>query len=109
MKEKELNICIWIHHAATFLGIICSVCLLIRRKLSKGRICILTLFLESQLWGAFKIISDFKKGRSRLRDSYEKIHTLSKNGRQERRTAAGLCCGSVLFKLSVPWLIGREA
>lgn len=108
MNEKKSDICIWIHHTATFLGIFYGMFLLIRKRLSKYRICILTVFLETQIWGAFKIIQDLKERRSRLKDCYERIHIYGENEKQGKRITAALCCGSILFKLGVPWLAGRN-
>lgn len=108
MKEKELDICIWLHHTATFLGIFCGMSVLIRKKLGKCRICILVLFIESQLWGAVKIVRDLRNRRSRLRDSLERIQACSKSRRKEMGIIAGLICGSILFKLGIPWAAGRK-
>lgn len=48
----------------------------------------LILFASCQAFGAFKIAVDLAKGRSRLRKSFENIHSLCRvKGRQEA------CCG----------------
>lgn len=107
MKEKELDIYIWLHHIATFFGLFCGMRVLAGKKLSKCRICVLVLYIETQIWGAVKIIRDVRNGRFRLRDSFVKIQKHRQSTCQERAVIAGLTCGSVIFKAGVPWLAGK--
>lgn len=102
MKEKELKICIWIHHIATFIGVVLSIRALRRRQESEGRRCALVLFLVSQVWAVIKIVSDYKNGSSRLAECLNNICEQSRNEYQARGIVASLISGSVLFKVGIP-------
>ncbi|MCI8795808.1 MAG: hypothetical protein HFG89_02990 [Dorea sp.] len=99
MREKELSICIGIHHIATLIGILEGVYYLFsgkRRLWKNGVIVFLTAF---QSWAAFKILADIKKGKSRLRESYQNLKRLQMNKRQRQRVLWGSAAVSALFKV----------
>ena len=107
MKEKELKICIWIHHIATFIGVFLSLRALISRQTETGRKCIMFVFLLSQMWAVLKIVSDYGNGSSHLGECLNHIYEQSKNEYQARGIAASLISGSVLFKVGFP-LVNQE-
>lgn len=99
MREKELSICIGIHHIATLIGILEGIYYLFsgkRRLWKNGVIVFLTAF---QSWAAFKILADIKKGKSRLRESYQNLKRLQMNKRQRQRVLWGSAAASALFKV----------
>lgn len=109
MREKELQVCIWIHHIATFTGLLCGICRLVRNRLCTGRAFALILYIETQAWAVLKIAADVRKGGSRLRKSFEGIRARCENERQERKILAALVASSCLYKCAVPLLLGRRA
>ncbi len=56
-------------------------------------------------FGVFKIVADLAKGRSRLRKSFENIHSLCRDKRQERGLLWVLTALSAVFKTSTPCLL----
>lgn len=108
MREKDLNKCIWIHHIATFMGLFCGMWNFMREKAGGCRTFALVLYIESQIWAAFKIFVDFGNGGSRLKKSFERIQARCKDEHQEKKIVAVLVAGSVLFKLGVPYLLGKK-
>ncbi len=99
MREKELSICIGIHHIATLIGILEGVYYLFagKRQLWKnGAIVFLTAF---QSWAAFKILADIKRGKSRIRESYQNLKQLQINRRQRQGVLWGSAAASALFKV----------
>lgn len=118
MKEKELKICIWIHHIATFVGVFLSLRALISRHLGTGRKCIMSVFLLSQVWAVIKIINNSLSRSASLQgvciaacpdgdgsslgECLNHIYEQSKNEYQARGIVASLISGSVLFKVGFP-------
>lgn len=107
MKEKELFVCIWIHHIATFAGISEGIYYLMsgkRRIWRNGVIFLLTAF---QSWAGFKILTDIKKGKSRLADSYTDLKGLSGNKRKIILGTVMLL--STMFKIFPVHILGRAS
>lgn len=102
MKEKELKICIWIHHIATFIGVFLSLRALMSRCTGTGRKCIMFIFLLSQIWAVIKIVSNRENDNSHLEECLNHIYEQSKNEYQARGIVASLISGSVLFKMGFP-------
>ena len=106
MREKELTICIWIHHISTFIGLFASLYhIAAGRKRPAFRTGGLILFASCQAFGAFKIAADLAKGRSRLRKSFENIHSLCRDKRQARGLLWVMTALSAVFKTSTPCLL----
>ena len=108
MKEREVNTGIWIHHIVTFIGLSCSIYRLGEKQIGKGRAFALIMFIGSQLWAVIKIIADLLSGGSRLKKSFERIHTCCQDRPKERKILAVLVAGSAFFKLGVPWVLGKK-
>lgn len=118
MKEKELKICIWIHHITTFIGVFLSLRALISSHLGTGRKCIMSIFLLSQMWAVIKIINNSLSrsassegtcvtvcpdgNGSSLGECLNHIYEQSKNEYQARGIVASLIGSSVLFKVGFP-------
>lgn len=102
MKEKELKICIWIHHIATFIGVFLSLRALISRHIGMGRKCIMFVFLLSQMWAVAKISNNCENDSSHLGECLNHIYEQSENEYQARGIVASLISGSVLFKVGFP-------
>ena len=106
MREKEWTICIWIHHIATFIGLFSSLYhIAAGKKRPAARSGGLILFACCQAFGVFKIVADLAKGRSRLRKSFDNIHSLCRDKRQERGLLWVLTALSAVFKTSTPCLL----
>lgn len=106
MREKELTICIWIHHISTFIGLFASLYHIASgRRRTAARTGGLILFASGQAFGALKIIADLSKGRSRLRKGFESIHSLCRSKRQERGLLWVMTALSAIFKTSTPCLL----
>lgn len=107
MKEKEMTLCIWIHHIATFAGLICGTQALCaewdsQRKIRKVRFFGILLFLGSQIWAVMKIIQDVKAGTSRLRKCIMQIQDKVKDRRKTKAAVAGLLIASLAYKIFLP-------
>lgn len=109
MRENEYTSIIWIHHLTTFLGFLSAVKAYrhVRGK-SPAKRAGLFLFAGVQMFAICKIISDLAEGRSRLREYFRKIHSVSKNGYEERGLLWSLCALSVLWKLGFPFIFSNK-
>ncbi len=108
MKEREVNTGIWIHHIVTFIGLSCGIYRLGDKRIGKSRAFALIIFIGSQFWAVIKIIADLLSGGSRLKKSFEQIHIRCQDRQKERKILAVLVAGSSLFKLGVPWILGKK-
>lgn len=99
MREKELSICIGLHHIATLIGILEGVYYLFTRKRRFWKNSMILFFTAFQSWAAFKILADIKNGRSRLRESYMNLEKLRISSKQRQEVLWGSTAASILFKL----------
>lgn len=112
MSKKEWKICTWIHHIATAAGLCIGMINYKKHTGSAWKSNLLLLYIVSQVWAAVKIAASLfadDAGRTSHKDmqkSYDNIHTLSKNKKEERRWAGVLCALSAVFKIGTPILLG---
>lgn len=110
MREKELSICIAIHHIATFLGIWEGIYYLAKGRQNLFRSCVIFLLTAFQSWAGLKILVDLQTGRSRLKESYRSLDNLDKlksNSERKRSFLWGLVLSSAIFKVVPVRLLGR--
>ena len=108
MREKELSICIGIHHIATFWGITEGIYYLLARRqrfLRSSMIFLLTVF---QSWAGIKILADLRDGRSRLKESYTSLQKIKGGRGGTRGLLWGAALSSALFKVLLVRLLGRK-
>lgn len=99
MKEREVSVCIWIHHIATFAAAAEGIYYLTARKQKLWRrtgIFLLTVF---QAWAGLKIVSGLKNGRSGLREKCESLKKLDGGQGEKRRILWTAVFLSSVFKL----------
>lgn len=99
MHEKELSICIGIHHIVTLIGILEGVYYLFAKRRQFWKNSMIFLFTAFQSWAAFKILADIRNGRSRLRESYMNLDRLRISSKQRQEVLWGSTVASILFKL----------
>ena len=92
MREKELSICIWIHHIATLIGISEGMYYLLAGKQRFWRSC--GVFLLTVL-------------QSRLDDSYRNLEKIKSSRRQRQGILWGMALSSTLFKVLPVRLLGQ--
>lgn len=107
MKEKELFVCIWIHHIATFAGISEGIYYLISGNRRVWKNCMIFLLTAFQSWAGLKILADIRKGKSRLADSCKGLKELSENKRERERILWTLVLASTIFKIFPVHILGR--
>lgn len=107
MGKKEWIICTWIHHIATVIGLYKGCRRLFMERLRGIRGLLMFLFLASQIWAGVKILRELTMGESRLKQSFENIHRVSKNEDEERGILFTIAGFSALFKIGVPWFLGK--
>ena len=129
MSKREEEICIWIHHIATGLGIIMGTVgqagWLRRPKRGVAgwlRGFLMGIFLLTQLYAGLKILTDIfrrcdkeegetkepKDQKSSLDGSFARIRRLCPGKREQRAAAWSALAAGVAFKLGVPALLGRR-
>ncbi len=129
MSKREEEICIWIHHIATGLGIIMGTVGLSGwlRRPKRGvagwlRGFLMGIFLLTQLYAGLKILTDIfrrcdkeegetkepKDQKSSLDGSFARIRRLCPGKREQRAAAWTALAAGVAFKLGVPALLGRR-
>lgn len=107
MKEKELFVCIWIHHIATFVGISEGIYYLMSGSRRVWKNCMIFLLTAFQSWAGFKILADMRKGKSRLTDSCESLKELSGSKREREKILWILVSASAIFKIFPVHILGR--
>lgn len=107
MREKELSICIWIHHIATLIGISEGMYYLLAGKQRFWRSCGVFLLTVLQSWAGIKIMADLKRGKSRLDDSYRNLEKIKSSRRQRQGILWGIALASTLFKVLPVRLLGQ--
>ena len=126
MSKREEEICIWIHHIATGLGVIMGMAGWLRRP-KRGvagwlRGFLMGIFLLTQLYAGLKILTDIfrrcdkEEGKtegaedrtSSLHGSFARIRRLCPGKREQRAAAWTALAAGVAFKLGVPALLGRR-
>ena len=107
MGEKELSVCIGIHHIATLLGISEGIYYLFAGKQRFWRSCGVFLHTVFQSWAGLKILADLQKGKSRLNESYRNLEKIKSSRRQRRGILWGMVLSSTLFKLLPVHLLGQ--
>ncbi len=108
MREKELSICIWIHHIATFIGISEGLYYLLAGKQGFIRSCGVFLLTAFQSLAGFKILVDLRNGQSRLADSYRNLEKVDSFKRQKRGILWGLAVSSSFFKIFPVHILGHS-
>ena len=104
MDKREWKICVWIHHIATFTGLITGIAELVCNRRNALKESLLGVYIISQLWAAIKIIASVKSGKERLKDSYDKIQNLWEED-QARDVVWLLTVLSGIFKTGIPVLL----
>ncbi|MXP76027.1 hypothetical protein GN277_11705 [Lachnospiraceae bacterium WCA-9-b2] len=107
MGEKELSVCIGIHHIATLLGISEGIYYLFAGKQRFWRSSGVFLLTVFQSWAGLKILADLQKGKSRLNESYRNLEKIKSSRRQRRGILWGMVLSSTLFKLLPVHLLGQ--
>lgn len=107
MREKELSICIMIHHIATLVGIGEGMYYLAAGKQRFWRSCGVFLLTALQSWAGIKIVADLRRGRSRLNDSYRNLEKIKSSRRQRQGILWGMVLSSTLFKVLPVRLLGQ--
>lgn len=107
MREKELSICIGIHHIATLIGVLEGMYYLLAGRQRFFRSCAVFLLTAIQSWAGFKILADLQKGKSRLADSFRNLEKIKKNKKQRRGILWGMALSSALFKVLPVRLLGQ--
>ena len=92
MGEKELSVCIGIHHIATLLGISEGIYYLFAGKQRFWRSCGVFLLTVFQSWAGLKILADLQKGKSRLNESYRNLEKIKAAGDRGGEFYGGWCC-----------------
>lgn len=112
MSKREWKICTWIHHAATAAGLGIGIINYKKHTGSAWKNNLLLLYIISQVWAAVKIAVSFladdcgKTSHKDMQRSYDNIHTISKNKREERKLAGIFSALSAIFKIGMPILLG---
>ena len=102
MKEKELSVCIWIHHIATFAGIAEGIYYLtVKRHRCFKRFGIFLLTI-------FQILKDLRSGRSRLTKSCENIKELTDSRKKRQGILFGLTFATAVFKVLPVHILGHS-
>lgn len=107
MSVKEQNICIWIHHIATILGL-CTGFFKLRAhpENKKGAAFpLLILYITSQLWALLKLLAGLGAKRQPLKKSFLNIKKLCRTQKQERSFLWLLTLLAAGFKLGTPALL----
>lgn len=107
MREKELTICIGIHHIATLIGISEGMYYLLAGKQRLWRSCGVFFLTVLQSWAGIKIVADLKRGKSRLKDSYRNLEKIKRSRRQRQGILWGMALSSTLFKVLPVRLLGQ--
>ena len=119
MGEKELSVCIGIHHIATLIGISEGIYYLLagkQRFLRSFAVLLLTgikneyarlLPTALQSFAGFKILVDLHNGKSRLADSYRNLEKIKTSRKQRRGILWGMAFSSTLFKVLPVRLLGQ--
>ncbi len=108
MREKELSICIGIHHIATLVGISEGMYYLFAGKQRLLRSLGVLLLTVLQSWAGLKILADLRKGKSRLKDSYRNLEKIESSRRQRQGILWGMVLSSTLFKVLPVHLLGQS-
>ncbi len=108
MREKELSICIGIHHIATLIGVLEGMYYLLAGRQRFFRSCAVFLLTALQSWAGFKILADLQKGKSRLADSFRNLEKIKKSKKQRRGILWGMALSSALFKVLPVRLLGQS-
>ena len=87
MQEKEVSLCTWLHHIATFTGIYAGLYQLMTKELNCWRKGGLILFTSFQSWAGIKILRDAVTGIPRFRQVCDSIHNLTNDSGQRQRTS----------------------
>ncbi len=98
MCEKELSICIGIHHIATVVGVLEGIYYLFTGRQKFWKSCVIFLMTVFQSFAGLKIIADLRRGRSRLTDRCRRLKRLGCSRRQEKGVLWGIAALSALFK-----------
>ena len=99
MKEKELSVCIWIHHIATFAGIAEGIYYLAAKRQGFLKSFGIFLFTLLQSWAGIKIFRDLRSGSSRLAESYENIKKLTDSKGRQKGILFGLALSTAVLKI----------
>lgn len=107
MKERELSVCIWIHHIATFAAAAEGIYYLTVRKQKFWRKAGIFLLTAFQSWAAVKIVAGLINGRSGIQDSCERLEQLDGRQNEKRRILWTAVFLSSVFKLLPVPLLGH--
>lgn len=107
-KEKELTVCIWIHHIATFAGIAEGIYYLTAKKQCLLKKFIIFMFTLFQSWAGAKILKDLRSRRSRLEKSYENIKKLTGSKMKQQGILAGLTVSAAVLKILPVHMLGTQ-
>ncbi len=105
MDTAMQKTCIWVHHIATFIGLCTGVYHFIFRKDHGAKQSLLVFYIASQIWAVIKILAGFGAEKGFLQKSYDNIHTLCENKKQEKRSICILTGFSAMFKIGTPILL----
>lgn len=108
MKEKEVSLCTWLHHIATFTGIYAGLYQLMTKKLNcwrKGGLILFTLF---QSWAGIKIFRDAVTGIPRFRQICDSIHNLTNDSGQRQKILWLLTIACIFYKCMIPCQLGSK-
>ena len=107
MGEKELSVCIGIHHIATLIGISEGIYYLLAGKQRFLRSFAVLLLTALQSFAGFKILVDLHNGKSRLADSYRNLEKIKTSRKQRRGILWGMAFASTLFRVLPVRLLGQ--
>ena len=121
MQEREYTVCVWLHHIATFVGLLSGIYHVVMLWENKDhglvrtpgrvigilfRIAGLLLFVWNQFKSAKKILDDFLTDDSRFRIMLQSIPEVCDTIHEERRMLWGFTGMSLLYQLGVPVVVG---
>jgi len=107
MREKELAVCIGIHHIATLIGISEGIYYLLAGKQRFLRSCAVFLLTALQSFAGLKILVDLHNGKSRLADSCRNLEKIKTSRKHKRGILWGMALSSTLFKILPVGLLGQ--
>lgn len=113
MREKVIEATVYIHHAATVIGLLLGGVGLARGTKSRAGDAALSVFLLLQSFAVLKIAAEWITGEKRLLDHTRRIaDSLERRWKGAKWKSPAMLCGiaglSVLFKTGVPLLVGRR-
>lgn len=108
MQEKEVSLCTWLHHIATFTGIYAGLYQLMTKELNCWRKGGLILFTSFQSWAGIKILRDAVTGIPRFRQVCDSIHNLTNDSGQRQRILWLLTIACIFYKCMIPCQLGSK-